>query len=132
MGVVKSLSRNTPSSARSFSIQYSVICDHREWYQRREGALVADDLSHRSQTHGGHVSNRDRGSEAPIRRAFPTRFDHWHRASGHRCGYNLLSVSTDYFIVVKNRKNVFVHPTLALERSTDYFIVINNKNRKNS
>ena len=38
-------------------------------------APLADDLLHRSQTHGGHVSNRDRGSEAPIRRAFPTRYD---------------------------------------------------------
>ena len=51
-------------------------------------APLADDLLHRSQTDDGHVEDHDRGSEAPIRRAFPTRYDHWHRASGHRCDTN--------------------------------------------
>jgi hypothetical protein len=46
---------------------------------------VADDLSHRSQRHAGHVQDHDRGSEAPIRLAFPTRYDRWRRASGPKC-----------------------------------------------
>jgi hypothetical protein len=62
--------------------------DHREWYRRREDAPVADDLSHRTQKHASHVQDHDRGSEAPIRRAFPTRYDRWRRASGHKCDTN--------------------------------------------
>jgi hypothetical protein len=72
VGVVKSLLRNTPP-----------LRDHRERYRQREVAPVADGLSHRSQRHAGHVEDYDRGSEASIRRAFPTRYDRWHRASGH-------------------------------------------------
>ena len=31
------------------------------------------------------------GSEAPIRRAFPTRYDRWRRASGRKCDTNEVS-----------------------------------------
>ncbi len=75
VGVVKLLPRNTPSSLR----------DHRAQYRRREGAPVAGGLSHRSQQHVGHVQDNDRGSEDPIRRAFPTRYDRWRLASGRKC-----------------------------------------------
>jgi hypothetical protein len=74
VGVVRSLPRNTPSSAQS------------SW--RCEGAPVEDGPSHRSQKHAGHVQDYDRGSEDPIRRAFPTRYDRRRRASGHKCEIN--------------------------------------------